>query len=175
VLPPLPSNAAFPLDELMANLAKPPERHAHFVEEKSFAALNGTLRSSGTLAYRRPAHLEKTTLEPVPESLVVDGNRLVIAGNDAPHVVELDAQPEIRALVDTIRGALSGDIATLRRFYSIDPSGTLQDWHLVLHPTDPAVTRLVREVRIAGGADVRSIESVQPNGDTDHLTITPDS
>ncbi len=158
----------------MAHLAQAPERHARFVEEKSFAALDTTLPSTGTLAYRRPSHLEKTTVTPQPESLVVDGDRLVIqSGETPPTVIELDAQPQIRALVDTIRGALSGDLAALQRSYRIDSDGTLQDWRLVLHPTDPAVARLVREVRIDGGNDVRSIESVQPNGDTDKLTITP--
>lgn len=157
----------------MARLAQAPQRRAHFVETKSFAALDQSLRSTGTLAYARPSHLEKVTADP-PERLVVDGGRLVIDDGDAPRVVDLDGQPEVRALVDTIRGALSGDLATLRRVYRIDASGTLQDWRLVLHPIDPAVARLVREVRIDGGADVRSIESVQTGGDTDRLAITPD-
>ena len=52
-------------------------------------------------------------------------------------------------------------------------TGTPADWHILLHPRDPAVARLVKEVRLAGGADLRSIESVAPNGDTDTLAVTP--
>jgi hypothetical protein len=159
----------------MAHLAQATQRRASFVEEKQLAALSVPLRATGTLAYRKPDHLEKITTAPQYESLVVDGARLVIegGGNDAPHVVELDGQPEIRTLVDTIRGALSGDLALLRRLYDVSGTGTLADWHIVLRPRDPAIARVVKDVPLSGGSDLRSIASIAPNGDTDTLTITP--
>ena len=74
--------------------------------------LNRPLRATGRLLYRRPAHLEKITLEPQPESLVVDGNRLTLTeASEAPRVIDLDGEPAIRAMVDAIRGTLSGDLA----------------------------------------------------------------
>ena len=158
----------------MAQLAQAPTRRASFVEEKSIAALDAPLRSQGRLEYRKPDHLEKITTAPNGESLVVDGDRLVVdSGSDAPRVVELDGQPDIRTLVDTIRGALSGNLPLLRRSYDVSGTGTPADWRIVLHPRDAAVSRLVQEVRLAGGADLRSIQSVAPNGDTDTLTVTP--
>ena len=160
----------------MAHLATAPERRASFVEQKDFAALTTPLRSEGSLEYRKPDHLEKLTTQPQYERLVVDGGRLIIDnGTDAPRVVELAGQPEIRTLVDTIRAALSGDLALLRQSYDVSGAGTPADWQMVLHPRDPAVARLVKEVRLAGGGDLRSIETVAPNGDTDTLTITPSS
>jgi len=165
---------ALPLDEVMARLAQTQRRNATFVEEKHLAALDQVLRSTGRLSYTRPAHLEKVTVAPQPENLVVDGDRLIInSAQDAPRVVELDDQPEIRAVVDTIRDALSGNLAGLQQQYDVAGSGSLDDWSLVLHPRTPLLAKQVREVRIAGGADVRSIETVQTNGDTDRLTITP--
>ena len=156
----------------MARLAAAPERQSRFVEEKRLAALGAPLRSEGRLAYRKPGHLEKVTTSPVPESLVVDGDRLVIGGGDGPpQVVELGAQPEIRLLVDTIRGALSGDLPLLRRSYDVTGEGTPGDWEIVLRPRDPAVARLVREVRLSGGADLRRLRSVAVNGDTDTLDV----
>ncbi len=158
----------------MARLARAPERRASFVEAKTLAALDTPLRSEGRLDYRKPDHLEKVTTAPQYESLVVDGGRLVIdSGTDAPRVVELAGQPEIRTLIDTVRGALSGDLALLRRSYDVSGTGTAADWHIVLRPRDPAVARLVKEVRLAGGSDLRSIASVAPDGDTDTLTVTP--
>ena len=56
-------------------LARVPESNATFVEVKTLAMLTRPLRASGRLAYRRPAHLEKITLEPQAESLVVDGDK----------------------------------------------------------------------------------------------------
>jgi Outer membrane lipoprotein carrier protein LolA-like len=158
----------------MAHLAQASQRRGTFVEEKSFPALAQPLRSTGRLVYVRPTYLEKTTVEPQPERLVVDRDRLFIdTGNGRPRVLELGEQPEISALIDTIRGVLSGDLATLRRNYDVQGTGNLRDWRMVLHPRDPALAKLVREVRIAGGADISSIESVQPDGGTDRLTITP--
>ena len=141
---------------------------------QTLGALTTELRSKGRLSFRKPDHLEKVTTDPQPETLVVDGERLIVnAGNEPPRVVELGGQPAICTLVDTIRGALSGDLAGLRRSYTVTGSGTEQDWHIVLRPRDPAVAQLVTEVRLAGGAALRVLETVAPNGDTDTLTITP--
>ncbi len=159
----------------MAHMAQATQRRASFVEEKHLAALSVPLRSEGTLEYRKPDHLEKITSSPQYEGLVVDGDRLVInaSGSDAPRVVELSGQPEIRTLIDTIRGALSGDLPLLRRLYDVSGTGTAADWHIVLRPRDPAIARVAREVQLSGGSDLRSIASLAPNGDTDTLTITP--
>jgi hypothetical protein len=158
----------------MAHLAQAPARKAHFVEDKTVAALTTVLHSEGHLAFRKPDHLEKITTAPQYESLVVDGNRLVVdGGSEPPRVVDLGGQPAIRTLVDTIRDALSGDLASLRRSYDVSGTGNAADWHIELHPRDPAVAQLVREVRLAGGGDLRSIETIAPNGDTDTLTIAP--
>jgi len=163
------------LDDVMARLAAAPQRRAAFIEDKRVAALEQPLHSAGTLAYSRPDHLEKTTTAPAPERLVVDGARLTVtAGNNSPHVVDLGGQPAALALIDTIRGILSGDLALLRRSYDVTGGGSMSAWRLLLRPRDPALARLVREVHIEGaGADVRSIDTVQANGDTDRLTITP--
>ncbi|MBV8591290.1 MAG: outer membrane lipoprotein carrier protein LolA, partial [Acetobacteraceae bacterium] len=94
----------------MHQLAEVQERRASFIEEKNLAALSAPVRSTGVLVYRRPSHLEKITIQPEPESLIADGERLTITeGNEPPRVLDLHSQPEIRALVDTVRALLSGD------------------------------------------------------------------
>ena len=158
----------------MAQLARMPERRASFTEDKVFAALSSPLHSEGRLVFRRPDHLEMITTAPQPERFVVDGDQIVIdAGNDPPRVLEINTQPGLRALIDTVRGTLSGNLALLRQEYDVSGTGTPADWRIVLHPRDPALARMVKEVRLTGGADLRSIETVSPNGDTDTLTVTP--
>jgi Outer membrane lipoprotein carrier protein LolA-like len=164
-----------PLDELMRRLAAVPERQAVFEEEKGIAGLTQPLRSTGRLVYRRPSHLEKITDPPHFESIVVDGERLLIKmGDEPPRSIDLDSYPEIGVLVDAVRGTLSGDLASLRRNYAVSMDGTLADWRLTLTPTDAKAQRFLREVTIAGAADeARIVRFVQANGDWSVMTIHP--
>jgi hypothetical protein len=160
---------------LMARLAAVPERRAHFEEEKRLAVLDQPLRSTGRLLYRRPDHLEKITVSPEPESLVVDGDRLVLTrGQEPPRVVDLAAQPGLRALVDAVRGPLAGNLAALRRSFAVTASGTPSAWHLVLLPTDPAAARMLARVEVDGTGDTpREVDIRQANGDEDRMLIEP--
>ena len=162
-------------DALMARLASPAERRGTFREEKTLGALAQPLVSWGRLLYRRPAHLEKMTTGPVPEQLVVDGGRLVLTeGQDPPRVVDLDSAPELRALVDTVRGTLSGDLPALRKSFAVSVSGQPAAWRIVLTPKDGRVGKVVSQVVIDGeGAEPLHIATTQPNGDTDRLDISP--
>ncbi len=158
----------------MQRLAGVTERRASFTEEKTIAALTVPVRSEGWLQYRRPGHLEKTTTAPATESLMVDGDTLsIIEGNQA-HVIDLDTVPELRALVDAVRGTLSGDLAALRRSYAVTMQGDVADWRLVLTPNNPALARMVRQIVIEGAqAELRSVRTALANGDQSVMTIGP--
>ena len=170
-------HASRPLDlaALMAGLAAVPERRATFQETRRFAALDQPLISTGRLLYRRPGYLEKITDWPQSESLVVDGARLVLTmGNEAPRVVDLGGQPELRTLVDAIRGPLAGDLAALRRAFSVTASAAGDGWTLELVPLEPRAARLLRRAQISGiASDVRDVALVQANGDEQQMTIRP--
>ena len=168
---------------LMDRLAQVRERRAAFREEKTIAALDRPLVSTGRLLYRHPGHLEKITTAPKGESLVVDGDRLTIqlAGEPA-RAVDLARQPELGALVDTVRGVLSGDLALLRRHYRVQAEageggrtgGAGGSWRFTLTPSGAAASQFVRLVVVEGrGAEPRSIRTVQANGDEQRLTIEP--
>jgi outer membrane lipoprotein-sorting protein len=166
-----------PIDTLMNRLAAVPASRAKFTEEKTIAALTEPVRSEGWLVYRRPDHLEKTTITPNRESLMVDGDRLsIIADDQQPRIIELDSEPSLRALVDAVRGTLSGDLAALRRSYDVVMQGTLAAWHLILTPRDQSLKQLLRQVTVDGtGAELRAVRIVQANGDQSLMTIRPAS
>lgn len=166
-----------PIDALMGRLATVPASRASFTEEKTIAALTEPVRSEGWLVYRRPDHLEKTTTGPNRESLMVDGDRLsIIADDQPPRIIELDSEPSLRGLVDAVRGTLSGDLATLRRFYDVAMQGTPAAWRLTLTPRDQALKELLRQVTVDGtGTELRSVRIVQANGDQSLMTIRPAS
>ena len=166
---------ADPINDLMQMLARIPERRASFTEEKTLAMLTRPLSATGQLFYRRPAHLEKITLEPQAESLVVDGNRLALtAPGGPPRVIDLDTEPAIRALVDAIRGTLAGDLPALRRSYAVIMEGSVANWRLTLTPTDASVARLILRTTIEGaGTAILVVQTTQANGDRTRMTIRP--
>ncbi len=159
----------------MAQLAAVPERRARFREERRFAALTEPLPSRGRLLYRRPGYLEKLTEWPEPERMVIDGGRLVItAGNEAPRVIDLGSQPELRGMVDAMRGPLAGDLQALRRRFAVAMAGGLADWTLTLTPSDAGLGKVLRSVRLAGQAAwIAEIDLVQANGDRSLTRIEP--
>ncbi|MEO8713776.1 MAG: LolA-related protein [Acetobacteraceae bacterium] len=157
----------------MTSLARLPERRAIFQEQKTLGALDRTLRSSGRLFYRRPGHLEKITLAPRPESVIVDGDQLSLTDPDGTsRSLDLDNQPELRALVDTLRASLSGDLATLRQLYRVSIDGSMSAWRLALVPSDRRLARFLRETVIDGaGTELRAIRIIEANGDEQRMTI----
>jgi len=172
---PVPGTPPLDLARLMAALAAVPERRATFREEKHLAALEAPLSATGRLHYRRPDWLEKVTLSPAPETLLIDGARVVLTlGQDPPRVIPLDADPGLHALVDAIRAPLAGDLAALQRGFRVEAGGTQADWTLTLIPRDPGIAGLLQRAVIAGRGDQpRRIEISQAGGDKQILWIEP--
>jgi hypothetical protein len=160
----------------MAAMSRVRERRDAFREEKTLAALASPLVSSGTLVWRAPDHLEKRTEEPFVEEVVVDGDRLTYAkpAEGVRRTVTLDQAPELRGLVEAVRGTLAGDLADLRRYYSVGFEGTPERWRLTLIPVEPRVKEFVKAVLVEGeGAEVRRVDTVEPDGDRTVMTIEP--
>jgi hypothetical protein len=169
------ADAPITLADLMAMMGSVAERRATFHEEKRFAALTEPLESTGRLIYRRPGYLEKITDAPQAERLVVDGDQVSLTeANGSTHVIDLGSQPELRTLVEAMRGPLAGDTAALERAFKVDARGTKAAWRLDLTPVDPRAAKLLTEVRISGsGSNMREVLLVQANGDTQYMSIQP--
>lgn len=164
--------------DLMRSLAAVKEARGRFVERRDLAALTAPLRSSGTLVYVAPGHLEKQTTKPAPESLVLDGERLAIGKIEGgpKRVLNLPDYPVLWAFVESIRSTLAGDLGTLNRFYRVDLSGREAQWRLVLVPVEPRMREVVREIRIDGRRDwIDTISVFESGGDRSTMTITRDS
>jgi len=163
------------VEELMRNLAQVRSRTARFVERKHVAILNAPLESSGTLVYTAPGRLEKHTVAPRAESLVLDGDRLTLEdkGRDQKRTFALPEHPMIQAFVEGVRSTLAGDIATLTRIYDVALEGNERRWRLLLRPREQRMQDFVSEIRITGSLDrIRTIEIVETGGDRSLMTIT---
>jgi outer membrane lipoprotein-sorting protein len=171
------SDPAWDVSRLMRGLGQVKSAKARFVERKEIAILNAPLESSGTLIYTAPGKLEKHTLAPRPESLVLEGDRLTLESKarNQSRTFALREHPVIWAFVESIRSTLAGGLATLSRFYKVSLQGAEQRWRLVLKPIEPAMQGVVSEIAIEGSRDrVSTIEIAETNGDRSLMTITPE-
>ena len=160
------------IEQLMQLLSKTQSARASFVETKSISMLDAPVESSGELFYKAPDHFEKRTLKPKPESMVLEGNTLVLERGKKKRSLQLQNYPEIAAFIESIRGTLAGDRQALERTYQLDLQGSRQQWELLLKPIDSKMQKIVEHIRISGVENVlRTIEITQADGDSSLMTI----
>lgn len=160
------------LDQVMKLLAQRKHGQVSYVEEDHFAILDRPVKSSGVLIYDAPDHLEKRTLKPKKESLVLQGEDLTVQRGHRTYRMQLSAYPQAAPLVDAIRDTLAGNEEALRRVFEVGFTGTLEDWKLRLVPLDKDVARKVSRVEVTGSHDeIRSVEILQVDGDRSVMTL----
>ncbi|MFZ3175801.1 MAG: outer membrane lipoprotein carrier protein LolA [Thiobacillus sp.] len=169
---PIVQAAPLSIAQLMANLAKNPQGAATFTEKKFIAILEQPIESSGELLFIAPARLEKRTLKPKPETMVLDGDTLTVERGRRKHVLQLKDYPEVAGMIESIRATLAGDRKALERVYHLVLDGGNERWALVLTPLDPKVGAVIARIRMEGVKDVvRSVEILQADGDRSLMTI----
>lgn len=167
-----PALAAWDVTQLMQGLAKNKSGRASFVEKKYIALLDAPVESSGELLYTAPDRLEKRTLKPRPESLLIEGGSLTVERGKRRMVLRLQDYPELVAFTESIRGTLAGDMVALRRVYNLDLEGSEERWTLTLRPMETKMLEVVQRIRIGGShAEVRTIEIEQTDKDRSVMVI----
>jgi hypothetical protein len=166
------AHAQADLDRIMSALAKRQHGHVTFVEEKYLAVLDKPVRSSGELFYDAPDRLEKRTLKPKPETLVLQ-NGIVTADRGRRHyVLDLRQYPQIVPFIESIRATLAGDRAALERVFELTYAGSFDSWTLTLVPRDAKLSRTIRQIDIAGEQDtIHRVEIHEADGDRSVMTI----
>ena len=164
--------AADALDQVMHSLAQRRHGQVSFVEQQFLHMLKRPVESYGELIYDAPNHLEKRTIEPRLETLVVDGEVVTVQRGRRSHMLDLKAYPQILPFIESIRATLAGDRAALERLFRLEFAGSEMRWTLVLTPLDAQVAKTVAEIRIDGSRDELSrVEIRQSDGDRSLMTL----
>jgi outer membrane lipoprotein-sorting protein len=171
------ADAALPVEAVMSELAKVRAAQAHYTELRYMAMLTQPIQTTGTMRYVAPDELERDTILPKPTRLIVRGQEVTVEEEPGKsRVVSLDEAPEIAAIIESIRGTLAGDQAALERYYSLSMRGTLADWQLMLTPKSWRMRHIVESIQLSGqDGEVRTIETLEHNGDRTVMTVTKDS
>jgi len=161
-----------PVDELLKLLAARRHSHVTFSEVHELRMLDRPLESSGELMYDAPDRLEKRTLKPKAEDLVLANGVLTARRGQHTRSLVLREHPEAAPFVEAIRATLAGDRAALEQFFRIEFTGSLDRWTLRLVPTDATLARSVNQVRIEGArAAIATVEILETDGDRSRLTL----
>ena len=162
------------LDAVMGLLATRQHGRVEFIEQQFLSVLKRPIESSGELRYEAPDRLEKRTLKPRTETLVLSGGILTVERAHSRRVTDLHAYPQVLPFVESIRATLAGDRGALERVFHLDFAGNLERWSLVLVPLDSKVKQAITQVRIDGMRDqLQRVEIRQPDGDRSLMTLRP--
>jgi hypothetical protein len=162
------------LNEIMGLLAMRQHGRVEFIEQQFLAVLKHPIESSGELRYDAPARLEKRTLKPRAETLVLDGGVLTVERAHSRRVMDLHSYPQVQPFVESIRATLAGDRAALERLFHLELTGSVARWTLTLIPLESKVKQSVAQVRIDGMRDqLLKVEIRQTDGDRSLMTLRP--
>ena len=146
--------------------------HVAFTEVTRLGIVDRPLQSSGELLYDAPDRLEKRTLAPKPETLLLERGTLTVQRGHRSRVLSLRDYPQIVPFIESIRATLAGDRVALERYFTVHLSGSLAQWTLELTPLDAGVAHAVQRIRIDGAGDaLHSVETRQGDGDVSVLTV----
>jgi outer membrane lipoprotein-sorting protein len=161
------------LKELMATLALKKEDTARFKEQKFLKVLSKPLKSEGTLHFRAPDYLEKRTLKPKEERLVVENNIVRFFDHQKEtRSLSLDAYPPLRDLLNGIRFTLLGEVAELKKYFELELRGDCRQWSLILVPKSESAMNILERIIILGEKDtIVKITLVEANGNFSIMTI----
>ena len=172
-----PARAATPgsdLDQVMGLLAMRQHGRVEFIEQHFLAVLKRPIESSGEMRYDAPDRLEKRTLKPRIETLVLTGDVLTVERAHSRRVMDLHAYPQVLPFIESIRATLAGDRGALERVFRVDFTGSVSRWTLTLVPLESKVKQSVSQVRIDGAGDqLLKVEIRQPDGDRSLMTLRP--
>lgn len=175
LLPALVHAGGWGTQDLMKLLSQHKNGQATFVERKFIGIVDKPVESSGELFFTAPDRLEKRTLVPQRESMVLDGQKLRIErAGKAPLTLNLSDYPEAAAFVDSIRGTLAGDFSALDRVYQLNLSGSAAAWQLVLLPRYTRMSDIITRITIRGQrGEISAINFDLADGDRSEMTVTP--
>jgi hypothetical protein len=164
---------AWSIDALMRELRHADRTQAQFTERKYVKVLKAPLESSGLLIYEAPDRMIKRTLQPKPETMTVDADKLTLERQGRSRSLRLQDYPTVWAFIESIRSTLKGDLAALERFYAVALSGDKHRWSLAMTPKDPKMKRVISSVEITGTqGKIRTVKVEEAQGDRSVMTIT---
>lgn len=157
--------------EILQQVARDPVPEVRFTEVRTTRLLKAPLTSSGVLRYLKPDRLERETVLPAAELVVIEGSQVSIERDGRSTVLALSAGSPAALLIQTLRAVLSGDWRELKSLHDVSADGSNEQWTLRMRPKLERTA--VVEIRVEGrGARADRIEVLERSGDKTVTALT---
>ncbi len=173
---------AWDVSWLMHQFSKTAHAKLVFRETRNSAFLVTDLVTTGSIEYRHPDYIEKSTLSPIVEKVVINGDYVSIEkvvhqrkGEDVVQVQKYPVQshPVLATAVTGLRALLAGDMTRVRKDFEIELAGSRADWQLHLIPANPEVLKYFDRIILHGSdARIQKVVSTLTDGDQSVLDLT---
>jgi outer membrane lipoprotein-sorting protein len=161
------------LNSILASLAKRQHGHVLYSEQIESALLKRPLHTSGELFFDAPDRLEKRTLQPRADDLLVEGDVVTIVRGTHRTAMRLADYPQLSPLLNAIRATLAGDRPTLEKNFQITASADGPGWSLTLEPLPSETKPVYKRIQIRGGdGAVRSVMLERVTGERTTMTLS---
>jgi hypothetical protein len=150
-----------------------------FTQERSLQGFQAPLKSEGTFLVAEGKGVIWKVEKPFATTTVITPAGLVQNAQGA-ETLRLPASriPFVAKLYDMLSGTMTGDMSGLKQQFAVRTAGSASDWSLQLTPkagapgTGDPQAMPIRELDIAGGQYVKSVDVRRQNGDRDLLTFS---
>lgn len=153
--------------ELQNLLQTPAQLSGHFSQAKYLAAVDTSLKSSGTFAYVADQEITWHTITPIENTLILTPNQIISAHNgQQTSVMDSQNSPAVRILSDLFFGVMTADWDLLQEYFSIDASISQGQWQAQLTPSDTSIGQVITQVTLSGATFLQQVELHEVNGNT---------
>lgn len=169
---------------LMWELSQVSYARLNFVETRQSMFLSTDMVIEGNIQYRAPDHIEKVTVSPMSEKIVVDGDTMLVEklgvarDHDAVVVTKhysIESHPVLKATVGSIRYILAGNSEMLGEYYEMSISGQCENWTLELTPRTVEISDYAQKIILSGNeSSILRYVTIQADGDESVMTLTYD-
>ena len=167
------AGADTPLQQILSEFTKLKHGHVHFQEQIESPMLKAPIVTSGELFFDAPDRLEKRTLFPTPNDLILEGNQVSIVHGTTSRSFRLSEYPQLRPLLDGIRATLAGDLPTLEQNFLIAVSLSSESWTLIFRPLPSEATPAYESIVVRGNAGkIREVTLERRPGERSHMIMT---
>jgi len=167
------AQAAAPIAQIQATLAKPAVMCGRFDQSKQLSGIKKPLLSNGRFCVASGKGILWQTLQPFPSTLRITREAIVQMQNGRV-AMRLDAQqePVVKMINNVLFALLAGDLSQLDKLFELDGSLKNGNWQVALKAREPGLAQAIGDIRLDGGAYVNKVTMQEASGDHTEIVFS---